>query len=223
MKTLYTINTINNFMDIIYTPVAKPFLDEHPEVEIINIMDDSLLADTRRHDGMTPDVARRVYAYANAAQDSGADGIIVTCTSVNLATARIQHFLNIPMINIEEPVAEMAVENGAVIGVLATLPTSPQAIDRVIMEKAAAKGKTVKIVDSVVDGAFDILSAGDRARHDEMVCEALYQLAKQVDVIAFAQISMGQIIHDSVDVPVYKIGQSGFERILHLMEERAAK
>ncbi len=43
--------------------------------------------------------------------------------------------------NIEEPVAEMAVANGTRIGILATLPTSPAAIGRVIMEKAAEAGK----------------------------------------------------------------------------------
>ena len=89
--------------------------------------------------------------------------------------------------NIEEPVAEMAVANGTRIGILATLPTSPAAIGRVIMEKAAEAGKEIELVNEVVDGAFDVLCSGDREKHDRMVCEALYQLAEKVDVIAFAQ------------------------------------
>lgn len=219
-KTLYTINTVNNFMDIIFNPFGKPFAEKNPDIQVYNIMDDSLLSDTRKYDGMTPAIASRMLNYAKAAEGSGADGIIVTCTSINQATKMIRPLLNIPMINIEEPVAEMAAQNGKRIGVLATLPTSPAAISRVIMEKAAELKKEVEIVPTVVGGAFDVLCAGDRGKHDEMVRDALYKLAKEVDCIAFAQISMSLLQHETVDVPLYKIGLSGFERIKQLMEQR---
>jgi Asp/Glu/hydantoin racemase len=216
MKKLYAIYTVNNFMDMIYNPFAKPFEEKNPDIKIYNIMDDSLLPDTRSG-GMTPVIATRMFNYAKAAEASGADGIIVTCTSVNKATKYIKPFLNIPMINIEEPVAQMAAENGKTIGILATLPTSPDAIGRVIREKADEMGKDIKIVTSVVDGAFDVLCNGDREEHDTMVRKALYELAKKVDVIAFAQISMSLIKFDPVDVPVYMIGESGFNKIKDLM------
>ncbi len=221
MRKLYTINTVNNFMEIIYTPFAKPFEEKNPDLKIYNIMDDSLLVDTRTYNGMTPTIASRMLNYAKAAENSGAEGIIVTCTSVNEATKLIKPLLNIPMINIEEPVAEMAVQNGKKIGILATLPTSPAAIGRVIQEKADEMGKTIEIIPRVAEGAFDVLCAGDRAQHDEMVREELYKLAQEVDVIAFAQISMSLITFDKdkVPVPVYMIGESGFEKIKKLMDE----
>ena len=68
-----------------------------------------------------------------------------------------------------------------------------------------------------MDGAFDVLCAGDRAKHDEMVNEALYRLSSEVDVIAFAQISMSMLRHDPVETPIYKIGESGLERIFDMM------
>ena len=220
MKKLYTINTVNNFMEIIYSPFAKPFEDKNPDIKVYNIMDDSLLADTRKYDGMTPDIASRMLHYAKAAEESGADGIIVTCTSVNQATKYIKPLLNIPIINIEEPVADMAVKNGKKIGILATLPTSPKAIGQTILEKAAESGKEVELVNVVAEGAFDELCAGNRDKHDQMVCDALYELSEKVDVIAFAQISMSMIKfdQDKVKVPVYMIGTSGFEQIKEMME-----
>lgn len=219
MKKLYTINTVNNFMDIIYNPFTKPFAEQNPDIQVFNIMDDSLLADTRKYDGMTPLIASRMLNYAKAAEESGADGIIVTCTSVNEVTKSIRPFLNIPILNIEEPVAELAVKNGKKVGVLATLPTSPKAIGRTIMEKAEEYGKEVTIVPVVADGAFDELCAGNRMKHDQMVSEALYRLAEKVDVIAFAQISMSLIPFDidKVKVPVYMIGESGFHCIREMM------
>jgi aspartate/glutamate racemase len=183
-------------------------------------MDDSLLKDTLAAGQMTPAVATRMLAYMQAAQSSGADGVIVTCTSVNAATSWIRPMMSIPVMNIEEPVAQAAVENGKRIGVLATLGTSPAAIGRTIQKIADDSGKRVEIVNRVVDGAFDALCTGDRAKHDSMVNEALYHLAGEVDVIAFAQISMSLLKHDPVKVPLYKIGMSGFDRILNLMNER---
>lgn len=219
MKKLYTINTVNNFMGMIYDPFAKPFEEKHPDLKIYNIMDDSLLEETRIYDGMTPAIASRMLNYAKAAEASGASGVLVTCTSVNQATKYIRPLLNIPILNIEEPVAELAVENGTRIGILGTLPTSPAAIGRVIREKAREMGKAVALEPVVVDGAFDVLCSGDVERHDAMVCEALEGLAKRVDVIAFAQISMSLINIPKVDVPVYMIGQTGFDKILAMMEE----
>ena len=216
-KLLYTINTVNNFMDIIFNPFGKPFAEANPDIEVYNIIDDSLLVDTRKYSGMTPTIASRMLNYAKAAEASGADGVICTCTSVNHATKMIRPLLNIPMINIEEPVAEMAAKSGKRIGVMGTIPTSPGAISWEIEEKAAEMGKEIEIVPVVVDGAFDVLCAGDRDKHDEMVCEALYKLSKEVDCIAFAQISMSLLKHEPVDVPLFKIGASGFDKIKELM------
>lgn len=204
---------------MIYEPFAKPFEEKHPDLKIYNIMDDGLLEETRIYDGMTPAIASRMLNYAKAAEASGASGVLVTCTSVNQATKYIRPLLNIPILNIEEPVAELAVENGTRIGILGTLPTSPAAIGRVIREKAREMGKAVALEPVVVDGAFDVLCSGDVERHDAMVCEALEGLAKRVDVIAFAQISMSLINIPKVDVPVYMIGQTGFDKILAMMEE----
>lgn len=219
MKKLYTINTVNNFMDIIYTPHVKKYADEVKDLLIYNILDDSLLKATLEDKGMTSITASRMLNYAKAAEASGADGIIVTCTSVNEATKWMKPLLNIPIINIEEPVAEMAVNAGKKIGILATLPSSPIAIERVIREKAKEQNKEIEIVTRVAEGAFDVLCSGDRKKHDEMICASLYELAKEVDCIAFAQISMSLLEHNEVSVPLFKIGRSGMERIRDLMKK----
>ena len=205
-------------MGMIYEPFGKVFEEKNPDVKIYNIMDDSLLVDTRTYNGMTPTIASRMLNYAKAAEASGADGVLVTCTSVNEATKFIRPLMNIPILNIEEPVAEMAVKNGKKIGILGTIPTSPAALGRVVQEKAAELGKEIELVPAVAEGAFDVLCAGDVKKHDEMVCEALEKLAKEVDVIAFSQISMSLIDLPETEVPVYRIGESGFQKIKEMMD-----
>ena len=219
-KKLYLIHTINQFMDMIYNPFAKPFLEENEDFEIYNIADDSLLPQTLEAGHLTESSAKRIMHYALAAESNGADGIMVTCTSVNEAAAYARKFINVPMINIDEPVAKKCVDAGAKIGILATLPTSPIATLRLIKEEAARQGKEIEPVIKVVDGAFDILCAGDRDKHDDLVREALAELAKEVDVITFAQISMSQVKHDDPGVPLFKIGTSGFDAIKELINNK---
>ncbi len=221
---LYTINTTNNFMEAIFRPFVEPFCKERG-ITVYNILDDSLLTDTREAGGMTPTIDARMLAYAKSAELAGADGVLVTCTSVNQATPDMQPFLNIPVVNIEEPVTEMAVAAGRKIGILATVPTSPIAVERKLFAKAAAAGKEIEVVKKVADGALDALLAGEKDKHDSMVRAALYELAKDVDVICFAQITMSLFSYDEekVGVPVYKIGWSGLERIYEKMLEHGAK
>ena len=46
-KTLYTINTVNNFMEIIYNPFGAPFAQANPDIQVYNIMDDAELRQGR--------------------------------------------------------------------------------------------------------------------------------------------------------------------------------
>lgn len=223
MSKLFLLNTISNYKDIIYDPFGKPFAEANPDIEVFNIMDDTLLKETQVEGKITKAVIRRMYNYAMQAVECGADCVMGTCTSVNMAAKYIRPLLPVPMINIDEPLAREAVKAGKKIGVLATLPTSPGAIIRLLEENAKEMGKEIEIVTRVAEGAFDVLCSGDRAKHDEMVCANLYELAKEVDIIVFAQISMSLLKHDPVDVPLFKIGESGFAEAKRLIEENKNK
>ncbi len=217
MKKLFLLNTITNFKDIIFDPFGKPFMEENPDIEVFNIMDDTLLKETIAKGGITDSVMRRMYNYTMQAVECGADCVMGTCTSVNMAAQFIRPLAPIPVLNIDEPLAREAVKSGKKLGVLATLPTSPGAIIRLLEQNAKESGKDIEIVTMVAEGAFDVLCTGDRAKHDEMVNENLYKLSKEVDAVVFAQISMSLLKHDPVDCPTFKIGKSGFEEAKKLM------
>ncbi len=219
MSKLFLLNTITNYKDIIFDPFGVPFAEANPDIEVFNIVDDSLLSETIASGGVTPAVLRRMYNYTMSAIDKGANCVMGTCTSVNVAAKHIRAFCDIPVINIDEPVAKEAVAHGGKIGVLATLPSSPGAIIRLIKECAKEEGKELDITTKIVSGAFDILCAGDRPKHDSMVNTALLNLAKEVDIVVFAQISMSLVPHDPVDVPLLKIGTSGFEYAKELIKK----
>jgi aspartate/glutamate racemase len=217
-KRLFLIHTINQFKEMIVDPFGKPFLEEHPEVEIFNICDDSLLVDTRQRGEMPNEVAARILDYIYCAERAGADAVMITCTSVNEAAQFARRFAKIPVFNIDEPMVKLALNDGSKIGVLGTLPTSPVAIVRLLKEEANNRGKRVEIITKVAEGAFDLLTAGNVSKHDELVEAALFQLAKEVDVVTFAQVSMGKVILKDCGKPVFKIGKSGFDEAARLLD-----
>ena len=219
MKKLFLIHTINSFMDIIYTPHFKPLLDKYPELSISNIMDDTLLAETRENNGITNSVCKRIMNYVDSAERAGADVVMVTCTSVNEAAKYARRFSKVPVFNIDEPTVKEALAIGNRIGVLATLPTSPKGTIRLINEYAGEIGRNPEIITKVAEGAYDILVAGDRQKHDALVIKALLELAEEVDCIIFAQISMSMLpMPSDLNVPVLKIGEAGIKEALRLLD-----
>lgn len=212
-KKLCLIHSTDNFMELIYRPFAEPFKKANPDVEIINICDGSLLADTLKFGKMTNQVARRVLEYVFCAENMGADMAMITCSSINEAAKHIRKFSSIPVINIDEPLAKMAVSAGTKIGVLATLPTSPSAVVRLLNEEARNIGKKIDTVIKVADGAFHELIAGNPEKHDEIVMKALADLSGEADIVVFSQISMSRVDHKNYQIPVFKIGESGFDEV----------
>lgn len=217
MMKLCTLHTSDKFIELMSDPFTKPFLAQHPELEQMDIADSSLIQETQAAGYATSAVTRRMYAYMMAAVEAGADGILVTCTSVNTATKALRPMIPIPVIGIEEPVAQKAVELGLKIGVLSSLATSARPVEASILESARAAGKKVEVSIEVADGAFDALMSGDRARHDEKVREALELLSDRVDVIVFAQMSMALVAHKNYDIPVLKFGLLSYEAALQAM------
>ena len=217
---LCTLHTTDKFMEMMSDPFTKPFLADNPDIEGMDIADSSLIAETQAAGYATPSVARRMYNYMMCAADAGADAILVTCTSVNTVTKAIRNLIPIPVVGIEEPVAQRAVEIGGKIGILSSLATSAKPVENSILEAAKEAGKEVQTEICVADGAFEALMSGDRALHDEKVRIALDKLVKEVDVVVFAQMSMALVEHPEYDIEVLKFGRLSYDAVKKLMIER---
>lgn len=211
MKKLCTLHTTDQFIELMSNPFTKPFIEDNLDIEYFDIADSSLITETKKAGYATPEVARRMYHYMMAAVDAGADAILVTCTSVNTVTKNIRTMIPIPVISIEEPIAQLAVEKGTKIGILSSVATSAQPVKNTIDECATATGKKVIAEIEVAEGAFEALMSGDRSLHDSKVKQALEKLVKRVDVVVFAQISMALVEHPEYDIPVLKFGRLSYE------------
>lgn len=190
-------------------PVFQELIDKYlagKDLKVFNIVDDSLIKNTIERNQLTPDTARRVVDYVGSAEAAGADYILVTCSSIGSAVEAAAGLSGVPVLRVDQPMADQAVQMGQRVGVVATLSTTLEPTQDLVRRRALAAGKDIQITAKLCEGAFDALMSGNAAKHDEMVAAALKALSIQVDVIVLAQASMarvvGQLAPEDKKVPI---------------------
>lgn len=202
---------------VVIPPVMARARTELPDAEFINYLDDRIVADLSdpEHSGSVPE---RVAGLARAAADAGADAVMLTCSSISSLAAGAAERAAIPVLRIDEAMADTAVDAGSRIAVLATLPTTLRPTVSLLQERAALRGTRIEISEEVVDGAFAAVSSGDRARHDVLVAEAIRRAAA-ADVVVLAQASMSSAAETvEVAVPVLTSIAPGIRRLKEIMK-----
>jgi Asp/Glu/hydantoin racemase len=194
-----------------------------PAVETFDIVDETLLRDATREGRVSLDTARRLFAHLAAAERHGADAILVTCSSVGGVVDAARPFAGVPLLRVDQAMAEQAVERGARIGVLATLWSTLRPTAVLIERTAREADRTVEVRDRLCDGAFEALREGDTARHDQLVREGLRELIGWAEVIVLAQASMARVVETLSDderrTPILSSPRLGMERMRDILAE----
>lgn len=184
-----------------------------PDAEIQHLLDSTIVGDLRggaEHD----EIAARLAGLGRAAVAAGADAVVFTCSSISGYAGELEEAIGVPVYRIDEAMADAAVDRGARIGVVATLETTLRPTAALLRERAELAGRDVELEETVVDGAFEAVSGGDRARHDELVVAALRDLAERADVIVLAQASMASAAAAvELGVPVLSSPELGMRRV----------
>lgn len=165
-----------------------------PGCTVVNFVDDSILSQLAENGGNVDAVRGRLVQYARHAEEVGANAILEACSSVGETVAHMQQSVDVPVVRIDEAMAEEAVRQGQRIGVAATLQTTLQPTLRLIQQKAAVVGKAVELEPILVSEAYQRLMAGDPDGHNEILAAALLELANRVDVVVLAQASMARVL-----------------------------
>ena len=191
-------STLGGLIDVLQTKLAESL----PGVKFATVVDDSLLADVRAAGRLTAAVTRRLVGYGMLAQSAGADAIFNTCSSIGEAADVMRQVLDIPVVKIDEAMAQEAVEAGERVAVVATLPTTLAPTARLVERMACEEGREVSIRRHLVEGAFDVLVNGDPARHNQMIMAEIERAAEAADVIVLAQGSMARLVPSLPELPV---------------------
>ena len=189
-KTLGLVHTSATLVPV-FAQLCKEKL---PGVNVFNIADDSLVKGIIAAGSLTPVIARRVASYLESAELAGADYIMVTCSSIGPAVEAGAKLIGVPVLRVDQPMADRAVATGKRIGVVATLRTTLEPTADLIQRRADKAGKKIELTSKLCEGAFEALMSGDAATHDAKVAAALKELSQQVDVIVLAQASMARVV-----------------------------
>lgn len=188
-KTLAFIHTSATLV-----PVFQKLAAEHlGGLETFHMSDDSLIKDVIRRNELTPLTAKRVGQHVASAAAAGADFILVTCSSIGRAVEAAADQVHVPVLRVDQPMADVAVRTGKKIGVVATLPTTLDPTADLIRRRAGIAGSEATITERLCDGAFAALMSGDTESHDTAVAAALRELSGSCDVIVLAQASMARV------------------------------
>lgn len=188
-----------------------------PDVQQAHFLDESTLQDAIRAGGVTPDILRRVCALVALAAES-CDLVLVTCSSIGPGADLAKSLVSVPVLRIDRPMCDLAVQTGSRVGVIATLPTTLRpTVD--LLERCALEADTHTSVRQVLcDGAFAAAAAGDQETHDRLVregLESLLSVPQAVDVVVLAQASMARVAEQlpaGNTVPILSSPRSGIQR-----------
>jgi len=183
---------------------------------VTSIIDDSIIFDINRNGCISPAVTRRILRYYRNAADAGATVILNTCSSVGEIVELGRSVVEIPIVRIDEPMAQAAATGFDRIGVVATLQSTLGPTKRLVAAKAEEASLPVHLVAEVATGAYEALARRDTATHDQLVTDAVAKLSREVDVVVLAQASMARMrdrLEEAARVPVLTSLRSGLEAV----------
>ena len=190
--------------------LATEFL---PDATIVNYLDDRIVADLGDEE-RAGSVPERIDDLVRAAAAGGADAVMFTCSSISELAAPAAAAAGVPVLRVDEAMADAAVRAGRRVRVLATLPTTCRPTLGLLQERAALAGVDPEFSSEVIEGAFAAVASGDRATHDRLVAAAIERGAAEADVVVLAQASMASAAEAvSVEVPVLTSPRLGVERL----------
>lgn len=190
---------------------------EHvPDAEHFHIVDESTLRDALDAGELTPSITNRICAQLSLAEDAGADVVLDTCSSTSPAVDVARQLVDIPIVKIDDPMTERAVELGKHVTVIATAASTLGPSTELIDRKADQAGKAVSVDSAFVEGALEARESGDVDEHDRLITERAADVAPGTDVVVLAQASMAHLepdLSERVDVPVLSSPRLAMEAV----------
>ena len=203
---------------LITTRAVQKYLDEViPEVEVVHWVDDTIQnTNFACAPGTIPPENYAKFTQAALSQQAyGVDLILLACSTFNRAVEHARPMIATPMLQIDRPMMDLAVLHGPRIGLLATVPTTVPASERLLRLPATDAGTTIEIKTQLCSAAFAALKAGQPEKHNDLLLAEIDRLSGEVDAIVLAQLSMSALEPRLIatKVPVYNSGRTAFSEV----------
>jgi aspartate/glutamate racemase len=218
--TLVLIHTVKPLIPV-FEGLANRYL---PGVKVFHILDEPLLETIRLRGSLAQEDAQRVTNHILQAERSGADVVLVTCSTISPCVDNVCNQISLPLVKIDDAMIAKAIQCGKRIGVIATNVTTIEPTHRLLEAQARSQQKKIEIESKLVAHALDALFAGDVERHDALVIEAIGKLRKCTDVIVLAQASTARVLDLMSDIekakPILGSPQLALEQVKEILKSQ---
>jgi len=201
MKSIALIHTVKTVATS-FDQTLKDYVGE--EVKVHNLWDDFLANNPNEVGEFTIENRNRLFNDIKAAEMTGADMIVVTCSTLTPTVNLIRPFIKVPLIAIDDAMGRKAVTYGDKILVLASAGSTEIPMRDKLNAEAAALGKTVEIDFIANAEAFRAMKAVQMDVHDAIFLKMAEEISGY-DCIVLAQASMAHLdkkIEEICKIPV---------------------
>jgi len=155
------------------------------------------------------------------------DAILITCSTMNRSYPAVMDAMkpyNIPVIQIDRPIMERAVQQGGKTLVIATHGPTVSSTQALLSETATELNSSIEFAGETVEVAWHRLADGEG--HNELLARAIraHQKIEKIDSVVLAQLSMTVFLLSYPDpsaefgIPVFTSGQCGFEEVAEVLK-----
>lgn len=220
MKEIACIHTVYNVIE----PFTRQLREGLPgDVRIHTLYDDFLLTDASPagHNKFTSVNHQRLRLDMQAQALTGADVIVVSCSTLSPSVRLLRSEFNVPVVAIDDAMVHEAVQRGTKIGMIATASSTVNPSSSALRAAAAAVGKEIDLKVCCNEEAIQALKAGDKTAHNRLVLEMSDRM-KDRDIIVLAQASMAdleQTVEKHTGVPTLSSPSRCVAQLRKLLEE----
>ena len=202
-----------------------------PGVQLVNAGNDAVQLNFMRAfaNGEPCPPQSSIDAFVRTARDlvelADVDAILITCSTMNRSYRAVSEAVDVPVVQIDMPMMEAAVNHGGKVLVIATLVTTVRSTQALLEETAQRLGKTITSTGVTVKEAWERLAVGDIQGHNALLTEAIREATARETLacVVLAQLSMSvfAIAYPDAEaefgLPVLTSGQTGFQHMREIL------
>ena len=136
-------------------PVRLAFMEEFPEAEVVNLLDEGLLVDFPG--SITPSLRRRMSGLICYCQDNNADAIGLACSVYAPVVDSARDLVEVPLVSSYGPVMAEAVAAGPRVGVIATNEATMSDSEYYLEKAAREAGKNIQVKKQLATDLIQVL------------------------------------------------------------------
>ena len=218
MKQIALIHTVRPVLESFPT-LLQQIVGE--DLLIHNLLDEFLLSNPAAIGRFSIENRNRLFNDIKSCELTGADIIVVTCSTLTPAVQLVRPFITVPVVAIDDAMTAEAVRVARRIKVVATAQSTLEPTIAKLNQEAAKIGTVIDVDAQDNELAYTAMKGGDMATHDRLVLAMIEETAGY-EAIVLAQASMAHLQEQAeriAGVPVLASPRLCCEQVKQLLTE----